>query len=146
MTLLFLLACKTVTSTAEPVPEAVPADAVPAQAEVAPAESFSPHPMPILTLNPSELRVDEAQGKLVYAPGSGVQSAHYTEYWMDLERALETLEGLPTEPITLRFQITETHERTLSPAPDMPSPDGGIRVTEHHGFLVAPRSGAGPVP
>lgn len=146
MTWLLLLACKTVTSTAEPIPEALPAAPVQAEAEIAPAQTFSPKPMPILTLDPGDLRVDEAKRKLVYAPGSGVQSAHYTEYWMDLEPALETLGGLPTEPVSVRFQVTETHERTVSPAADMPSPDGGIHITEHHGFLVAPGSGAGPVP
>jgi hypothetical protein len=144
MTLLLLLACKTVTSTAEAVPDVAVEAPVQAAEPVSPAPSPAPKPMPLLDINPVDLRVDEAKGKLIYAPGAMVKSATYTEYWMDLDAALATLGGMPESERQIRFQIVETKTRTVTPDPDMPSPDGGIEITEHHGFLVAPPSGAKP--
>lgn len=144
MTLLLLLACKTVTSTVEAVPEVAVEQQVQEPDQIAPAVKPSPKPMPLLTINPVDLRVDEANGKLIYAPGATVQSATYTEYWMDLDKALETLGGMPESEVRMRFQVVESKVRVVTPEQDMPSPDGGIQVTELHGFLVAPRSGLRP--
>ena len=144
MTLLLLLACKTVTSTAEAVPDVPVEQAVEELEQIPAAPVISPKPMPLLTINPSDLRVDEANGALIYAPGSKVQSASYVEYWMELDQALETLGGLPESELRMHFQVVETKVRTVTPEPNMPSPSGGIKITEHHGFLVAPSSGAAP--
>ena len=141
MTLLLLLACKTVTSTAEPIPDVAVEQVVEVEAQSPAAPAVSPKPMPLLTINPVDLRVDQDKGKLIYSPGSMVQSASYIQYWMDLETALETLGGLPESEVRMRFQVVETKVRTVEPEPNMPSPDGGIQITEHHGFLLAPGSG-----
>ncbi|MFT5587669.1 MAG: hypothetical protein ACI9VR_005282 [Cognaticolwellia sp.] len=144
MTFLLLLACKTVTSTAEPVPTVAVEAAVVGAQQVTPAPTVAPKPMPLLTLNPVDLRVDQAKGKLIYSPGSMVQSASYTQYWMDLDAALATLGGMPESEVSVRFQVVETKTRTVTPEPNMPSPDGGIEITEHHGFLVLPPGAAKP--
>ena len=146
MTLLLLLACKTVTLTGN-APADVAVDPVVQEVEeISPAPNPTPKPMPLLTINPVDLRVDQAMGALVYGPGSRVKSATYTEYWMDLDTALETLGGMPESEVSVRFQVVETKMRRVTPEPNMPSPDGGIRITEHHGFLVAPSSEMAPTP
>ena len=132
---------RSVTSTAEPIPDVAVEQVVEVEAQSPAAPAVSPKPMPLLTINPVDLRVDQDKGKLIYSPGSMVQSASYIQYWMDLETALETLGGLPESEVRMRFQVVETKVRTVESEPDMPSPDGGIQVTEHHGFLVAPGSG-----
>jgi len=146
MILLLLVACKTVTLTGN-APADVAVDPV-VQEVVAmpPAPVPTPKPMPLLNINPVDLRVDRVMGTLVYGPGSMVKSATYTEYWMDLDTALETLGGMPESEVSVRFQVVETKLRSVTPESDMPSPDGGIRITEHHGFLVLPSSEMAPAP
>jgi hypothetical protein len=146
MILLLLLACKTVTWTGDAAADVAVAPVVQEVEAMSPAPNPIPKPMPLLTINPVDLRVDQAMGALVYEPGSRVKSATYTEYWMDLDTALETLGGMPESKVSIRFQVVETKMRRVTPEPDLSSPDAGIRITEHHGFLVAPSSGMAPTP
>ena len=146
MILLLLVACKTVTLTGNAPADVVVDPVVQEVVAMPPAPVHTPKPMPLLNINPVDLRVDRVMGTLVYGPGSMVKSATYTEYWMDLDTALETLGGMPESEVSVRFQVVETKLRSVTPESDMPSPDGGIRITELHGFLVLPSSEMAPAP
>lgn len=131
LTFCVLLACKT---SAPPIPDTPPTSTpapVPVPAAVE-AEQVT------LTLNPDELRYDEAAGTATFSPGSGVRSASYTHYILDLASLEAALGGRPAEPVAVIVEITGEAERVHSPSdPNMPQPEGGFQITERTGRVVS---------
>lgn len=91
-----------------------------------------------LTLNPDEMQYDEAAGTVTFSPGSGVRSASYTHYILDLASLEAALGGRPSAPVAVIVEITAESERVHSPSdPSMPQPQGGFQITERTGRVVS---------
>ena len=122
MLIFALLACATT-----PDEGRIPA-ASPPQSEVA-AEVF--------TLDPTELRYDEAAGLAIWSPNSRVQAAEYSVYELELASLLAATGGRPTAPVVLRLALGPPAVRTETPAdPNLPAPMGGFVITTRRGRVL----------
>lgn len=94
-----------------------------------------------ITLDPSDMSVDEAAGIATFSPGGRVMSAEYTRYQLDLTSLKAALGGLPEAPVNVIITLDAVHVSAYTPSdPNLPSPEGGFRleVIEGHVFAKAP--------
>ena len=66
----------------------------------------------VFTLDPTELRYDEAAGLVIWSPNSRVQAAEYSVYELELASLLAVTGGRPTAPVALRLALGPPEVRT----------------------------------
>lgn len=91
----------------------------------------------VFTVDPAELRYDEAAGLAIWSPNSRVQSATYSVYELELASLLAVTGGRPTAPVALRLSLGPPDVRTETPAdPTLPAPAGGFVITTRRGRVL----------
>ena len=116
----------------KPVPTAPTAAPEPAEVTREGAERVT------ITLDPSEMSVDEAAGIATFSPGSRMMSAEYTHYLLDLASLKAALGGLPEAPVELIIAVDARTESSFRPEdPNLPSPMGGFLIKEVRAHVIS---------
>jgi hypothetical protein len=137
--LLLIAACRTASPPPVPIVEDAPVAAQAAEpaAEAVPEAPAAAVERQTLTLDPDELTYDDAAKTVTFSPGSGVKSASYTHYVLDLASLESVLGGRPTAPVAVVVEVGPAVEENEKPAdPSMSAPMGGFDITTYTGRVV----------